>query len=186
MTDSPSMDAIAAMSPAEAGAALAAMDTAPTPGLVPQDSQDAKQQLDLLSRDPNWAQALFSGNAAVNDQFKKLNEIVAAADTVGDALAGIDEPQQIFETTSFGELPSSAVRAFIADRRLLGISDAAIKESLDQTPISAREHALTVAREAMRHSDKEWVSRYLRGELAERREQVLMDDLKERPIAAPE
>ena len=72
MTDTPAAPApadltaeqIYAMTPAEAGAALAAMDRAihPPPSVVPQDAQDARATLDLLSRDASFARELFSGS----------------------------------------------------------------------------------------------------------------------------
>ena len=59
------------LSATEATAALAAMHTAlhPPPSVVPQDSQDARQQLDLLSRNASWAESLFKGNVETRKQF---------------------------------------------------------------------------------------------------------------------
>jgi hypothetical protein len=182
MTDSPNIDEISTMTSEQASAALAAMSTAPPPSIVPQDSQDAKAQLDLLGRDPNWSRALFAGDRAVRDQFDKLNA-KAGADTIGDALAGIQEPEPIIETTMFGELPSSAVKQVIADMRTFNISDGAIAEAIAGTPIAAKEYAATVALQSMKFGDAEWVKRLMAGSWAETREWKLMCDILSRPIA---
>jgi hypothetical protein len=178
-------DAIANMTPAEAGAALAAMDAAsnPPPSIVPQDSQDAKQQLDLLGRDPHWSRALFAGDRAVRDQFDKLNAMAADADTVGDELANIQEPEPIIETTMFGELPSGVVRQVIADMRSYNISDGAIEEGIAGTPIAANEYAATVALQSMKFGDADWVKRLMAGDWSATREWKLMCNILSRPIA---
>jgi hypothetical protein len=185
MTDSPSMDAIAAMSPAEATAALAAMDAAsnPPPSIVPQDSQDAKGQLDLLSRNPTWAQALFSGDGAARKQFDALVATAGDADTVGDALANIQEPSPIIETTAFGELPTSVVKQVVADMRISGISDGAIEETIAGTPVALREHLATQALQAQKFGDAEWVKRLMASDWAATKEWKLMCSILSRPIA---
>ena len=57
-------DQISSLTPDQATAALAAMDRAihPPPSVVPQDAQDARATLDLLSRDASFARELFSGS----------------------------------------------------------------------------------------------------------------------------
>ena len=67
------------------------MDAAihPPPSVVPQDAQDARQQLDLLSRNASWADSLFKGNVETRKQFDELVAKAAAGDTVGDAVAGL-------------------------------------------------------------------------------------------------
>jgi hypothetical protein len=178
---------ISSMSPAEATAALNAMETAnnPAPALVPQDAQDARAQLNLLSADPNWSRALFAGDRAVRDQFEKLTKMVSDADVVGDAIAGIEEPQQIFETTTGGQLPSRAVKAVIDDMRLAGISDGSIEEALRGTPVTAREYAAVTALQAAKHGDPVWVKNFLAGNYAEKREATLMAIVLSSPIAEP-
>jgi hypothetical protein len=185
MTDTPSMHEISSMSPAEATAALAAMSAAsnPPPSIVPQDSQDARAQLDLLTRDPTFAQALMSGNGAAKNQFDKLVAMVSEADVVGDALANIQEQPTLVETTMDGELPSRVVREVVAGMRAFNISDGAIKEAIAGTPISAHEHAAVKALETMRHGDADWVKRLMAKDFVANREHLLMCDLLSRPIA---
>ena len=102
------------MTPDQATAALAAMHTAlhPPPSVVPQDAQDARQQLDMLSRNASWADSLFKGNVETRKQFDALVAQAAAGDDVGDAVAGIIEPvTPLMEVTADGELPRRAVEA---------------------------------------------------------------------------
>jgi hypothetical protein len=148
------MDDIATLTPAEATARLAEMGTASNPPIVPQDAQDARAQLNLLSADPGWASALFSGDVAVRAQFDKLNKMVADADTIGDAISGIDEPQPIIETLTSGQIPARNVKQVIDDMRLAGISDGSIEEALRGTPVTAREYAAVTALQAAKHVPK--------------------------------
>ena len=94
MTDTPAApadpyvmtaDQIYSMTPDQATAALAAMDRAihPRPTVVPQDAQDARQQLDLLSRNASWAESLFRGNVETRKQFDELVAKAAGGDSVG-------------------------------------------------------------------------------------------------------
>src|SRR4030088_3252491 len=90
------------MTPAEVAAKLAGMDAAihPPPPLVPQDAQDARAQLDLLSRNPSWAESLFNGNVETRKQFDELVAKAAGGDSVGDSVAGIVElSPPLFDTT---------------------------------------------------------------------------------------
>jgi hypothetical protein len=180
-------EAIATMTPAEATAALAAMSAAsnPPPPLVPQDSQDARAQLDVLTGNADWSRSLMAGDIAVRAQFDKLVAAAADADPVGDALANIQEPEPIFETTMFGELPSRVVREVIADMRAFNISNGAIEEGIAGTPVAAHEHAATVALQSMKFGDAEWTNRLLRGEWSATREWKLMCNILSRPIAEP-
>ena len=129
------------MTPEQAGAALAAMDRAihPPPSVVPQDAQDARQQLDLLSRNASWAESLFKGNVETRKQFDELVAKAAGGDDVGDAVAGIVEPAMpLFETTANGELPRRHVEGAIAGLRDSGLNDASIEQAVNLPPIIAR------------------------------------------------
>ena len=91
MTDSPAAapadpwsmttDQISSLTPDQATAALAAMDRAihPPPSVVPADAQDARMQLDLLSRNASWAESLFKGNVETRKQFDELVAKAAGA-----------------------------------------------------------------------------------------------------------
>ena len=142
MTDTPAAPApadltaeqIYAMTPEEAGAALAAMHRAihPPPSVVPQDAQDARQQLDLLSRNASWADSLFKGNVETRKQFDELVAKAAGGDDVADAVVGIVEPATpLFETTANGELPRRHVEGAIAGLRDAGLNDASIEQAVN-------------------------------------------------------
>ena len=132
MTDTPATpadpyvmtaDQIYALTPDQATAVLAAMDRVihPPPSVVPQDAQDARQQLDLLSRNASWAENLFRGNVETRKQFDELVAKAAGGDDVGDAVAGIVEPAlPLIETTAEGALPRRAVEATISGLRDAG------------------------------------------------------------------
>jgi hypothetical protein len=178
-------DQIYAMTPEEAGAALAAMDAVihPPPSVVPQDAQDARQQLDLLSRNASWAGSLFKGNVETRKQFDELVAKAAAGDAVGDAVAGIVEPAvPLFETTANGELPRRHVEGTIAGLRDAGLNDAAIEQAVNLPPISRSEHAAAVAFQAKCHGTAEWRSKLLSGDYEATRQHNLLCVLLSSPI----
>jgi hypothetical protein len=176
------MDDIATLTPAEATARLTEMGTAPPP-IVPQNARDAKAQLDLLGRDPNWSRAFFSGNAAVRAQFDRLTALVANSDPVADTLAGVEQPQQIVETLTGGQLPARDVKAYVADMRVAGHSDGAIAQAMTGTPVTAAEVAATRSLQAARHSDPEWRARLLRGDYLTKLEHERLSIVLSSPIA---
>jgi hypothetical protein len=184
--------AIASMSPAEATAALAAMGTASNPAppiappIAPATAQEERAQLNALARDSTFAAALFGGDRAARAQFDRLVQLKNDADVVGDALAGVDQPQpQIFETLAHGQIPARDVKAVIEDMRLAGISDGSIEEALRGTPVTAREYAAETALQASKHGDPLWVKNFLAGNYAEKREATLMSIVLSSPIAEP-
>jgi hypothetical protein len=193
MTDTPAAppaglttDQIYAMTPEQATAALAAMDRAihPPPSVVPQDAQDARQQLDLLSRNPSWAQSLFSGNLETRKQFDELVAKAAGGDNVGDAIANIVEPAvPLFETTVNGELPRRHVEGTIAGLRDAGLNDAAIEQAVNLPPISRAEHAAAEAFWARCKGSAEFRSKLLSGDYEATRQFNLVSVLRSSPIA---
>ena len=177
---------IYAMTPAEAGAALAAMDRAihPPPSVVPQDAQDARATLDLLSRDASFARELFSGSIEARKRFDELVAKSAAGDDVGDAIAGIVEPAlPLIETTAEGELPRRAVEATIAGMRDDGMNDACIEQGINLPPISRAEHAAATALWNMRSGTTEWVKRLTSGDYQAKLEWRNSTTLLSSPIA---
>jgi hypothetical protein len=144
MTDTPTAPAPVdpwSMTPDQATAALAAMDAAihPPPPAVPQDAQDARARLEVLSRDASFASALFSGSIDARKQFNELVAKAAGGDDVGDAVAGIVEPAvPLFETTANGELPRRHVEGTIAGLRDSGLNDESISQAINLPPISPR------------------------------------------------
>jgi hypothetical protein len=193
MTDTPAAppadltaEQIYAMTPEQAGAALAAMQTAihPPPSVVPQDAQDARQQLDLLSRNASWAESLFKGNVETRKQFDELVAKAAGGDSVGDAVVGIVEPAlPLFETTANGELPRRHVEGTIASLRDSGLNDASIEQAVNLPPISRAEFMEAQAFQVRCHGNAEWRGKLLSGDYEATRQHNLLSVLLSSPIA---
>ena len=176
MTDTPAAPPADAwsMTPDQATAALAAMNAVvnPPPPLVP---QDARAQLDLLSRNASWAESLFKGDVATRKQFDELVAKAASGDNVGDAVAGIVEPAvPLFETTANGELPRRHVEGTIAALRDAGLSDGAIEQAVNLPPISRTEFMAAQAFQAKLHGTAEWRSKLLSGDYEATRQHNLL------------
>ena len=177
---------IYAMTPEEAGAALAAMHRAihPPPSVVPQDAQDARQQLDLLSRNASWADSLFKGNVETRKQFDELVAKAAGGDDVADAVVGIVEPATpLFETTANGELPRRHVEGAIARLRDAGLNDASIEQAVNLPPISRAEFMQAQALKSQLYGTAEFRSKLLTGDYEATRQHNLLCVLLSSPIA---
>ena len=193
MTDTPAAppadltaEQIYAMTPEEAGAALAAMDRAihPPPPVVPQDAQDARATLDLLSRDAAFARELFSGSIEARKRFDELVAKSAAGDSVGDAVVGIVEPAvPLFETTANGELPRRHVEGAIAALRNAGLNNASIEQAVNLPPISRAEFMQAQALQTRLHGTAEWRGKLLSGDYEATRQHNLLCVLLSSPIA---
>ena len=174
------------MTPDQATAALAAMDAAihPPPPLVPQDAQDARAQLDLLTRNPSWAESLLKGNVETRKQFDELVAKAAGGDSVSDAVVGVVEPvEPLFETTANGELPRRHVEAAISGLRDSGLNDASISQAVNLPPISRSEFMAAQALKAKLHGTAEWRGKLLSGDYEATRQHNLLSVLLSSPIA---
>jgi hypothetical protein len=173
------------MTPEQITAALAAMDreTRPAPTLTPVDAQDARVTLDLLSRNPSWAESLLKGNVETRKQFDELVAKAAGGDDVADAVAGIVEPTTpLFETTANGELPRRHVEGTISALRDGGLSDASIEQAVNLPPISRTELMAAQALKTKLHGTAEWRSKLLSGDYEATRQHNLLAVLLSSPI----
>jgi hypothetical protein len=173
------------MTPEQTTAALAAMDreTRPAPTLTPVDAQDARVTLDLLSRNPSWAESLLKGNVETRKQFDELVAKAAGGDDVADAVAGIVEPTTpLFETTANGELPRRHVEGTISALRDGGLSDASIEQAVNLPPISRTELMAAQALKTQLHGTAEWRSKLLSGDYEATRQHNLLAVLLSSPI----
>ena len=162
------------------------MDAAihPPPSVVPQDAQDARPQLDLLSRNASWADSLFKGNVETRKQFDELVAKAAGGDAVGDAVAGIVEPAlPLFETTANGELPRRHVEGAIAGLRDAGLNDASIEQAVNLPPISRAEFMQAQALKSQLYGTAEFRSKLLSGDYEATRQHNLLCVLLSSPIA---
>ncbi len=174
------------MTPDQATAALAAMDAAihPPAPLVPQDAQDARAQLDLLTRNPSWAESLLKGNVETRKQFDELVAKAAGGDSVSDAVVGVVEPAEpLFETTANGELPRRHVEAAISGLRDSGLNDESISQAVNLPPISRSEFMAAQALQAKLHGTAEWRGKLLSGDYEATRQHNLLSVLLSSPIA---
>jgi hypothetical protein len=152
------------LSPEQASAEIARMDreTRPAPTLTPVDAQDARVTLDMLSRNPSWADSLFKGDVATRKQFDEPVAKAADSHPVADAVAGIVEPAvPLFETTTDGQLPRRHVEGAISAMRDAGLSDPAIEQAISLPPISRTEFLQAQALKTKLHGTAEWRSRLL-------------------------
>jgi hypothetical protein len=173
------------MTPAEVAAKLAGMDAAihPPPPLIPQDAQDARMQLDLLSRNASWAESLLKGNVETRKQFDELVAKAAGGDDTADMVANIVElTPPLFETTANGELPRRHVEGTIAALRDAGLSDGAIEQAVNLPPISRTEFMAAQAFQAKLHGTVEWRSKLLSGDYEATRQHNLLCVLLSSPI----
>jgi hypothetical protein len=173
------------MTPAEVAPKLAGMDAAihPPPPLIPQDAQDARMQLDLLSRNASWAESLLKGNVETRKQFDELVAKAAGGDDTADMVANIVElTPPLFETTANGELPRRHVEGTIAALRDAGLSDGAIEQAVNLPPISRTEFMAAQAFQAKLHGTAEWRSKLLSGDYEATRQHNLLCVLLRSPI----
>jgi hypothetical protein len=182
MTDTPAPPAPPdpwSMSPQEATAALVAMDAElhPPPPLKPADAQDARARLDKLSADKSFADRLFAGDIAARKEFDELVAASAAGDDVGDRIANIQEPAPLFETTSSqsGQMNRRDLASIVDTLRDAGLRDEVVAEALNGGKVTRAEYAAAKALQASRHGDADWRARFLAGNWAEVREQMLLN-----------
>jgi hypothetical protein len=174
------------MTPEQATAEIARMDreTRPVATITPVDAQDARVTLDLLSRNPSWAESLFKGDVATRKQFDELVAKAAGGDDVTDAIVGIVEPvTPMFETTANGELPRAHVEGTISALRDGGLNDASIEQAVNLPPISRAEHVAAEAFWARCKGSAEFRSKLLSGDYEATRQFNLVSVLRSSPIA---
>ena len=169
---------IQAMTPAEAGAALAKMQAElhPPPSSTPADAQEAQQLLNKLTADASWSRALVNGHEGARKQFDDLTRQVAAGDAVADAIAGVDPGvgSPLIETTSKGQLNRRDTAIAVNDFRAAGLDDASIAQAMNGAVVSAAEFRAAEALKAARMSNPAWVKAVLEGDFAATREFKLL------------
>jgi hypothetical protein len=159
------------------GTALPHVDIAPDP------SATAQAQLDVLVANPKFAESFFAGDVAARQQFADLTSIIAGADDVKAAMEGAATPPALFEITTGKELPARARADAVESLRGSGISDGAIEQALKGTPVSRHEMEMARRYQGARHADKEFVDKLLSGDIAARREQMLLSIILSSEIA---
>src|SRR5258708_7424118 len=101
----------------------------PVPSAEPQDAIGASARLAHLQKDRAWRDRYFAGDQAAVKEFNQLNGMVASADPVELAIAGVAPPDSIDE--NFGAVPSGP-DLVIGAKNLseIGFTDGEIREVL--------------------------------------------------------
>jgi hypothetical protein len=178
------------LTPAEATAALAKMQAElhPPAPIAPEDAQGARQRLGELSKDATWTKQLFAGDLAATKTFHELVALSESGNVVGDQLAGIVEDpatQPIFSTTVDGEWPCRVVAEVVQDFRASGLDDRAIEQAVHGGSVSLAEFQAAQSLQSALHSDPAWRARFLSGDYAAKRDQLLLSVILSCSIAEP-
>jgi hypothetical protein len=186
----PTSPEILAMTPDEATLALAKMEAErhPAAPINPEDSQGARQRLSDLSKDATWTRQLFAGDPAAAKTFRELVALSESGNVVGDQLAGIVEDpatQPIFSTTVDGEWPKRVVTEVVSDLRSAGLDDRAIDQAVNGGSVSLAEYQAAQSLQSTLHSNPDWRARFLSGDYAAKRDQLLLSVVLSCSIAEP-
>jgi hypothetical protein len=154
-------DAIAAASPPAAPAA-------PAPPTTP---GEAASRLATLRADKAWGEKLLGKDAATLTEFHTLSKLVASGSDIDRVMSG--EPG-LPDLGIDGKLSLAKVAGEIPSLRESGLSDDVIKELLSGRESTPQELDAVKRFKAMRHSSKDWVDRYLKGDHEAVRESRLM------------
>jgi hypothetical protein len=174
------------LTPAEAGARLEAMKSAPPAtdlakpvNIAAMSSSQARDRLAALQADEKWTQHFLSGGKKEIDEF---NNLTAKKNEAGDRQLeiamrnGVEAAPLIPEVTFDGALNTAKLANVIADLRDHGLEDAHIEEAFDveNRTLPRAKHEAVKRLEQQRLGDAEYVKRYLSGGAAEKREMALI------------
>jgi hypothetical protein len=167
------------MTDAAATAAAATPPTTPAPPSPPSTPAEAATRLAGLREDKSWTDKLLGGkDAATLAEFRSLSKLIAQGDPIDRAMSG---ETNLPDIGIDGQLSLAKVASAIPDLRE-HLSDGVIKELLSGRESTAAEIAAVKKFQSMRHSDKGWVDRYLKGEFEAVRESRLISAVL---LAAP-
>jgi hypothetical protein len=147
-------------------ATATATPPAPAPPTTP---AEAASKLASLRADPAWGDRVLKSDPGALKELRDLSKQVAEG---GDLDAMIVAAQDTPDTSVNGELSLRKVAGEIPSLRE-HLSDEVIKEMLAGRESTPTELAAVKKFQTMRHSDKSWVDRLLKGEYEAVREQRL-------------
>lgn len=174
------VDVTVTLTPAQATAKLAEMAAPPPPPDKPTNAVEASARLQALASDKDFAQRLLNGDPAVRKEFDQLNAAVAAGDLTDLVMAGVVPAGAI----NYGDHASLRDQAdAVPMLRAAGISDGAIRQLLEDRPVSRAEYDAVKQFQTARHRDPDWQKRLLAGDHAAGREQLLMSIVLSSEIA---
>jgi hypothetical protein len=152
--------------------ATAAATTTPAAPAPPATPSEAASRLAGLKEDQSWGAKVLAQDPGALSEFHTLSKLAAQADPIDLIMSG---QAANLPNMSLDGKPSLATTAReIPALREAGISDGAIRELLEGRVPSAEEIDAVGRFRNLRHSSKEWVDRYLKGDAEARRESMLM------------
>jgi hypothetical protein len=170
---------IAAMSPQEAGAALAAFEAAargPAPTAEPKNATEATARLAALTKDPAFRTKLLSGDDEATKQFNALTTMTADVGPADLAMAGL-VPSGVETISAENPLTVRQMASAAEAMRAQGLNEDCIKEALVGAKISPAVYRAALTRRSERLGDKEWTAKLLAGDFAANREYVLLSSI---------
>jgi hypothetical protein len=139
---------------------------------VPKDAKEADAQLESMKNDKAFRERLLRGDVAATQEWNAAHVVKAKGDEFSQVLDGTVEAP-FFETVTGGRLPIRQQIEQVEEFRKLGISDASIRQAFEGAPVSAAEYAAAKLRHDELLSNKEWVARWMSGDVAAKREMTL-------------
>jgi hypothetical protein len=160
------------MSDATATASPPAAPAAPAPPAGPTTAAAAATKLAELRSNPAWGAKVLAQDPSTLSEFHSLAKLVAQSDPIDIVMSG---EAAGLPNTGFNGQPSLAATAKeIPALREAGLSDGVIRELLEGRESTTEELSAVRKFQAMRHSDKSWVDRYLKGDFDAVREARLI------------
>jgi hypothetical protein len=161
-------DATATATPSAAPAAPAA----PAPPAAPATSRQAAARLAELRETPEWGAKVLAQDPSALSEFHALSKLVAQSNPIDIVMSG--EAAGLPDTGYNGQPSLAAAAREVPALRESGLSDDVIKELLSGRESTPQELDAVKRFKAMRHSSKDWVDRYLKGDHEAVRESRLM------------
>jgi hypothetical protein len=155
----------------EAAATPPAAPAAPAPPAAPATSQQAAARLAELRETPEWGAKVLAQDAGALSEFHALSKLVSQSDPIDIIMSG--EAAGLPNTGYNGQPSLSATAKEIPALKESGLSEGVIRELLQGRESTPEEVAAVRKFQTMRHSDKSWVDRLLKGEYEAAREQRL-------------
>ena len=122
---------------------------------------------DAIIADPKAGAKYLAGDAATAAEIRALNKTIAAGDVtserVENALSGSVQ-RGLIENTTGEEFTSGQMVREVARLRTAGLSDQAIRDVVNGTPISAEQHRAFEIFKSRCLADRGWVARYRNGD----------------------
>lgn len=131
------------------------------PNAAPLSVSEADAQITRMTTDKAFRDRLLSGDVEARAAWKRASE----------AKANGSETDALLDGTVQGRDALGTVENF----RNLGLTDAAIRQALDGTPVSKSEYRMAKVIKAEKLSDREFTKKWSAGDVAASREMLLLN-----------